>query len=243
MKVLYCEDDQTSLKVFRDLTKAYDKENKTTTEVCCFTAPSFVVSELEKDTRFDAFFLDIELPVMDGFELATLIRKKNPEVPIVFISAYSTYVQEGYKLGIFRYISKPLTKEELFPCLDHFLLKKPKIDRNVFRYRDSEGDFVSDSIAFSDITRVSYTNHKIILHTLNQAVHLSVRSSFQDFLRDPLQNHFIQCSQNEAVNPQFLEKYTNNTLFMQNGDSVRISRGFREKLLETLQKHFMENSL
>ncbi len=59
--------------------------------------------------------LDVMLPIMDGFVMAEEIRKLNPKVPIVFLTAKSMKEDKirGFKLGADDYITKPFSSEEL----------------------------------------------------------------------------------------------------------------------------------
>src|SRR5688500_8529300 len=56
--------------------------------------------------------MDVQMPQMDGFEAATLIkeREKSRHIPIIFVTALSNqenYVFQGYSAGAVDYISKP----------------------------------------------------------------------------------------------------------------------------------------
>ncbi len=64
---------------------------------------------------FDLCLLDVMMPKMDGFSLAKEIRKKNTDIPIVFITAKSLKEDklEGYNIGADDYILKPFDEEEL----------------------------------------------------------------------------------------------------------------------------------
>jgi DNA-binding response OmpR family regulator len=66
-------------------------------------------------SRFDLCLLDVMMPKMDGFSLAKEIRKKDKEVPVIFISAKSLKEDKlkGYGLGADDYITKPFDEEEL----------------------------------------------------------------------------------------------------------------------------------
>lgn len=65
------------------------------------------------------FLLDIEIPnEMNGLELAQKIRLYDQEACIVFITNYNEYVYQGYTVNALRYLKKPITEEDLFPCLD-----------------------------------------------------------------------------------------------------------------------------
>jgi signal transduction histidine kinase len=76
--------------------------------------------------RFAALLLDVQMPEMNGFELASLIRG-NPStrnVPILFVTAISkvgAYVQEGYKQGAVDYLFKPLDPDILCSKVRVFL--------------------------------------------------------------------------------------------------------------------------
>jgi DNA-binding response OmpR family regulator len=73
--------------------------------------------------HFDACILDIMMPKMDGFGLAREIRKRNPEIPILFLSAKSLKEDRiaGFKTGADDYITKPFSIEELILRIQVFL--------------------------------------------------------------------------------------------------------------------------
>jgi two-component system, OmpR family, response regulator len=64
--------------------------------------------------EFNLCILDIMLPVKSGFELAIEIRKYNPAVPIVFLTAKSQIDDRirGFQLGADDFVSKPFSIEE-----------------------------------------------------------------------------------------------------------------------------------
>src|SRR3954452_25471845 len=82
--------------------------------------------------EFAVILLDVNMPGMDGFETANLIRqrKTSEHVPIIFITAFSDemHVQRGYSMGPVDYILAPIVPEVL----------KTKISVFVDLYRKSE---------------------------------------------------------------------------------------------------------
>src|SRR5881396_3742036 len=64
------------------------------------------------NTEFAVILLDVNMPGMDGFETATLIRqrKSSEHVPIIFITAFGDemLVARGYSLGAVDYILTPV---------------------------------------------------------------------------------------------------------------------------------------
>ncbi|HMA36073.1 MAG TPA: ATP-binding protein [Chloroflexia bacterium] len=68
--------------------------------------------------EFAVILLDVQMPDMDGFELATLIREraKSRHTPIIFLTAINksdTHVFRGYSVGAVDYLLKPFAPEVL----------------------------------------------------------------------------------------------------------------------------------
>lgn len=71
--------------------------------------------EFFKNGEFDLCLLDVMLPYKDGFTIAEEIRTKNPEIPIIFLTAKNMEKDKirGLKTGADDYITKPFSTEEL----------------------------------------------------------------------------------------------------------------------------------
>jgi len=67
--------------------------------------------------EFAVILLDVNMPVMDGFETAALVRqrKSTERTPIIFITAFSdeVHIKRGYSLGAVDYIVSPVVPEVL----------------------------------------------------------------------------------------------------------------------------------
>ncbi len=72
---------------------------------------------------FDLCILDVMMPRKDGFTVARNIRKKNQQVPILFVTAKSMLEDkvEGFSAGGDDYITKPFSVEELQMRIEVFL--------------------------------------------------------------------------------------------------------------------------
>lgn len=65
--------------------------------------------------EFNLCVLDVMMPKKDGFTLAAQIKRINPEMPVIFLTAKTLQddVLEGFKVGADDYITKPFNSEEL----------------------------------------------------------------------------------------------------------------------------------
>lgn len=93
--------------------------------------------------------LDVQMPGMDGFEVAELMHsnQKIAKVPIIFVTAISKekkYVVKGYQVGAVDYLFKPIepvilkSKVKFFLELDQ---QKRELEKMLERSRQSEQDF------------------------------------------------------------------------------------------------------
>ena len=74
-----------------------------------------------KDQHFDIILLDHKMPGMNGVEVLKEVKRTNPEIAVVIISAYGTIERavEAMEAGAFYYITKPVDLDKLLILLDH----------------------------------------------------------------------------------------------------------------------------
>ena len=120
-KILYTEDDETLAFLTKD-----NLEQNNYEVVHCSDGASSLESFKNKD--FDICILDIMMPKMDGFELATEIRKTNTDIPIIFLSAKTLKEDrlKGLRLGGDDYLVKPFSIEELLLKIEIFLKRSQR---------------------------------------------------------------------------------------------------------------------
>ena len=80
--------------------------------------------EAWKEHHPDIIISDIDMPVMDGFEMVRQIRETDGDTPILFASALTSPkdVRKGYDIGVNNYVKKPFIPDELDAHL-HAILK------------------------------------------------------------------------------------------------------------------------
>lgn len=126
-KVLYVEDEIFLAKIVSETLQSRGYE------VTLEGDGSKVLPKFEA-TKPDVCILDVMLPNKDGFSIADDIREKDPNVPIIFLTAKSDVsdVVNGFKLGGNDYIRKPFSMEELIVRIENVLKNKQSAAEPVF---------------------------------------------------------------------------------------------------------------
>jgi len=124
-KVIIVDDEEKAQRLTRNLLKQYSE-----IEVLGTAFNVDDAFELVEKTKPDVIFLDVEMPVKNGFELVKMLHKANYKPEIVFVTAYDKYAIEAFKYAAFNYLLKPIEKEELHKTIIRLNEKKGTENNN-----------------------------------------------------------------------------------------------------------------
>jgi two-component system copper resistance phosphate regulon response regulator CusR len=118
-KVLIIEDEQ---KMAQMLKRAFEEEAY---EVDV-AYDGYVGKRFALENEYDAIILDINLPLLNGYEVSKEIRKQNKSVPILMLTAFGAMENKlaGFEAGIDDYITKPFEFKELLARIKVFIRRK-----------------------------------------------------------------------------------------------------------------------
>lgn len=68
--------------------------------------------------EMDALLLDIDMPEMDGIEAAHQLNKRGISYKIIMLTSKVERFKETFQIGAFRFVTKPIMKDELFQAID-----------------------------------------------------------------------------------------------------------------------------
>ncbi|MGI6110178.1 MAG: LytR/AlgR family response regulator transcription factor [Eubacteriaceae bacterium] len=121
MHVVYVDDEQTALENFR-LTVADFSD----IESLHLFSDSGSALDWVQHHPVHAAFLDMEMPGMNGIILARRMKEINPDIQIVFVTAYSEYALEAFDAGAIGYILKPYFRSDIRKELNKMECYRPK---------------------------------------------------------------------------------------------------------------------
>lgn len=181
---------------------------------------------LEAGEKLDLLFLDIEMPKLSGMTLMREYPQVFQHTKVVFMTSYD-YMQEGYEVGIYRYLLKPIQSDklrELFESIEK---------QNVLRQKVSvKSKGVDIEVALEDVLYIEAQNNKTEIVTKNgRYENYNTMKIMKDMLP---QEYFYASHKSFIVNWYHVCKITDGDrrIIMSNGDMVEIGIRKRKECME-----------
>mgnify|MGYP003299267593 CR=1 FL=1 len=119
MKIIAVDDEIFALEDFEDTCRGLGIED----EIVKFNNPLDALSYVAQN-KVDIAFLDIEMPVIKGIELAKRIKSLSKNTRIIFTTGYSDYALEAFNVDAVDYVMKPYEPAMIKKAYDKALLIK-----------------------------------------------------------------------------------------------------------------------
>ena len=245
IKAILIDDEENSISSLKEKLLAHCTQVKII--ACCNNAAKGI--EAIDSLQPDIVFLDIEMPVMNGFVMLQQLKYKNFE--LIFTTAYDHYAIKAIRYSALDYLVKPIEIEDLKTAVLKAEEKRnhsypnPQIELLVEQLINKKNSFnriaiptieglhfikVEDIIyleASSNYTHIFTTEKKkyIASHTLKD---------FEDMLPPEI---FLRIHNSYIINKNFTEKYIRGEggeLVMIDGKHIPVSREHKKELLERL---------
>ncbi len=188
------------------------------------------------DTQVDLLFLDIEMPILTGFDLLDDLETK-PH--IIFVTGKTKYAFKAFDYDAVDYLRKPLKKDRFNAAVEKALslsrigleqaavedddyifvksnLKKRKIFLNSLKYVEALGDYV-----------------KLIMEEGDPVVVLATMKSFEVELPS---DRFLRIHKSYIVNLDKVERYNSRNIEIAE-EKIPLSRHKKNSLIEALNNH------
>lgn len=189
-----------------------------------------------KATEVDLIFLDIQMPGMNGIELARILPK---QTLIIFTTAYSEYALDSYEVDAIDYLVKPIDPAKFRKAIDkaityHALL----MEEEEKRVENVEEDFIfvkSDrrffKVNFKDVLFIEGLKDYVIIQMDNQRVITRMNiKTIHDLLPKKL---FLRINKSYIVNKSRIESFNNNDVFIKTHE-IAIGNSYRDDFFKEI---------
>lgn len=217
MKIAICDDEKRDIKRLVSLLEKYSEDKKMDVSIYTYETASDLIAAMSEN-EWDIIFLDINMEGMDGLSLASRIREKDEEVPIILVTAFINYALDGYKVRASRFLVKDDLDKTLPECMDDICIQLQKKKKNML-FNCVEGDV---DIMLSEIVFIETTGHKSIIHLGSEDYHLY---ESMDELENRLKVYgFIRVHQSYMVNIRHIRSINNYVLTLDTGYEIKIPK-------------------
>lgn len=185
--------------------------------------------EYDGEYDFDAYFLDIEMPKMNGFTFAENIIKKHKYALIIFVTGQSHLVYEAFDVHPYDFIVKDTSDERLQKKLEH--LEATLVERNTAITVKKAGVLIR--ILLDEIIYMQKIHNDLYIKTRNQEY--NVRTSIKE-INKILPKSFFKVDSATIVNLKYVKQYEKGYVILETDEklalNVRGRKGFRDAFLQ-----------
>lgn len=239
IRVAIVDDNQEIVDlVYKIVVDKMGKNQEQLDNIKCFTKPVTLKYELEEKRQYDLYLLDVEMPGVNGIELAKYIRKVQENAYIVFLTSHPKFAIYSYDLSIqaYQYILKGKMKTTLPYVLE-------KIQNNLKNKTEQflviHNNIRYEKIDHQKIIRMYKEGKNTVIVTDNE-IHKK-RSTLEKVLKELEGSSFIQIERGSIVNIERVDKILRNEVHMDNGDVLEISRANVKSVKQRINQYWGEH--
>ena len=178
---------------------------------------------------FDIVFMDIDMPMMSGMDAAKSLRKVDPHVLLIFVTALARFALNGYEVDAYDFIVKPV-QDNFFSAKMSRALKKLASEQRVrllIRSGEKTVRIFTDEIIYVDIF-----NHVLTFHT--EQGDFTTRGTMKDAMDNLDESQFSLCNKSILVNLRHVQMVEGDETVMSNGDRLPISRPRKTAFMQSI---------
>lgn len=185
---------------------------------------------------FDIVFLDVEMPGIDGLEIAKHIRSlPDYKVKIIFVSSYPAYMQNSFDVQAYHFLEKPASVDRICAILSKIVAEKKSVAENRLIVHSNAGDhFINyDDLYYVNVDGTGYRN--VCFHLKDNVI--TARMALKACEQLLLENNFIYIHRSTMVNLKHLHMIEKKSVTLDNKVQLKLSRRFEHEIRQKYIKY------
>ena len=229
-RIAVVEDEQQYRDEVCQYIEQYATEHQLKFDVTTYTDGQEIVDDVQK--HYDIIFFDIEMTQLNGMDAAKVIRERDVNVVMVFITNMAQYAIEGYEVGALDFVLKPIDYYGFSFRLARALGRVQKKQGNLEFAINTPGGI--KKLNSNDIYSIEIENRFLVYHTAEgdfsqRGTLQSAEEMFQDY-------HFVKCNHWYLVNLKYVTEIEENIVHVA-GSRLEISRRNRAHFLKEVTEY------
>jgi two-component system, LytTR family, response regulator LytT len=231
INVSICDDEQSGIDVLLKYIDRWASQHKENIKTKTYHSPDILLADF--DGSVDILLLDIKMKEMNGVETARILRKRNSEVCIIFITSMAEAAIECYSVRAFSFLTKPLSYAEFdLEFTDAVRVTTGRRDDYLLINTDNS----LNKVNIHNILYIEVLDHTISLH-LNDGRQLQCYGSMRDFESRVKDKGFFRCHSGYLVNYSYIEKISSSQIQLRGGAQIPLSRHRKNEFLSEICRY------
>lgn len=238
MKIAICDDELVQREFIKESVQRYFNEKAIPVCIQEYESAEELWFQYDMNSDTDIVLLDIQMAGMDGVSLAKKLRGKDEAVAIIFITALTDYIFEGFQVKAINYLLKPYEEEKLYECLDKAVEQCNKQDS--FLLLRVEKEILK--IKKDNIIRVESEGHYLNVFTSGQR--FRIKRSMKEMESVLVEDNFFKISRSDILNLYSISRITPKEVTLMNGEKILFPKGRHREISEAFMNcHFRKGNM
>lgn len=232
LNIAICDDDAKALITIHNLLKNLEIKFDIDYEITPFHNPKELLEQCTTPGVFHIIFLDVEMPEMNGLEVAHHIRNNiDKQVKIVFVSNYPEYMQDSFPTNPYDYLTKPIQEDDLERIVTRLLKDySESYVHKAILHTDGTEEFVNIQDVYYIENEKGLRKHITFVFKDHSVSCIGNLNEWEDSLAD---HHFFSPHRGVLVNIEHIHFINNGVITLTNKKTLPISRR-QEQTLKAL---------
>lgn len=224
VKFAVCDDDEIVCEAICNRISKLLTKCGLTVDIDKYVSPVALYKNVESgQALYDALFLDIDMPRLNGLDLAKAVNKIKPAPDIIFVSNREDKVFDAFTVRPFGFIRKNNFTNDLNDTLRSYI--NLRIIKNAFIAVKTNGNSVVRKLKVSDIVYIESFRYKQYIY-MADGEQIECRMSMEEFEKKLAEYDIIRVYKGYLVNFRYVQKIerTGVVLNYKNGVNINVSR-------------------
>ncbi len=233
MKIAICDDDDYYLNFVYERVDQFFTAKSLLVNIHKFTKPSELL-EAHINQPFDLIFLDIVFKADLGIDYVNRLKNIKMNTIIILMSSYEQYIFDGFEVGAFQYLTKPINETLLLSELE-------RASHTIFNLERKIPFYTYNGLTCLSVNEINYVEiayKEFFIHTDTETYSGTNRKS-EFKLTDFDEFGFVVINKTLTVNLRKIKFYSKCTLTLYNDELLDISRlrktSFEEKYINYIR--------
>lgn len=187
---------------------------------------------------FSLLFLDIDMPEINGFELARKLQYINEEIVIIFMSHLEHLVYQSFEFSPLWFVRKSNLNEDIIDAVHHYQQEKQK-RKETFTFKSGT---ICRCVPICSVLYFESVIHDIWIHLINNEIHKLDREknmTLHQLENELFKRGFIRVHKSFLVNYKHIYIVNRQSIELKNHEKIKINPHKTAEIKRLFQQHLM----